>query len=114
MNIHIEVIAEPDHFSVRGNAIDSGDADYDRVIEDAIFERLEQGDVWAWASVEVYAWADVGGVIVRSDSEYLGGCCYEDAAEFVKVSGYYDDMAGAARSNLLAKIESMKTALQAA
>ena len=47
------VRAEQDHIPVRGNALASGDAQADRMEENRILQRLREGDVWAWACVEV-------------------------------------------------------------
>ena len=80
--------AEADHIPVRGNAIASGDDDYDRKVENEILERLDAGDVWAWASVEVSANCNRCG---EPMSEYLGACSYANADDF-RVGGYYVDM----------------------
>ena len=82
----IEIIANQDGSSVRGNAIASGDDDTDKRIEDEIIERLDRGDVWAWALVEVRV--SKGGL---TESDYLGGCSYRDEKGF-KRGGYYYDM----------------------
>ena len=47
--------AEIDEINVRGNAIDSGNKLLDTRVENSIIERLNNGDVWAWASVELKA-----------------------------------------------------------
>ena len=86
----IEVIAEQDDCEVRGNALASGDDAADRECEDTIIERLNNGDVWAWASVAVKvshpAWPEIEGV------DYLGCCSYADEADFTAYDGYYPDM----------------------
>ena len=98
--VEFEVIAEMDDIPVRGNAIASGDEEVDRECEDEIMRRLDNGDVWAWASVEVKAtWKGFEG------SDYLGGCSYEDEADFCQPGGYYDDMKGRALEELQANIE---------
>lgn len=84
--IEIEIIADQDDLRVRGNATCSGDDRLDKKVEDEILERLDSGDVWAWASVEVKV-TKAG----RSESDYLGGCSYKDENDF-KRSGYYYDM----------------------
>lgn len=85
-DVKIELIAEYDHIPVRGNAIDSGDSEYNKHVEDQIIDRLESGDVWAWASVEVRA--TYKGLTA---STYLGACCYADEQDFIN-DGYYQDM----------------------
>ena len=107
----IHLIAEYDHIPVRGNAIVSGDDDFDKSVEDELIERLNDGDVWAWASVEVYASVEIGGVTVQGDSEYLGCCSYRDESDFVNNSGYYDDMKATALESLIEKVNSLKLAL---
>lgn len=84
--IEIELIAIQDDCSVRGNASCSGDNELDKQCEDEILRRLDCGDVWAWASVEVKV--SKGGL---TESEYLGSCSYKDANSF-KRGGYYYDM----------------------
>lgn len=79
--------AEQDHAPVRGNAMASGDDAVDKEVEDAIIARLDRGDIWAWADVTVTAryhhW---------KGEAYLGGCCYDDAKDFIANSGYYEQM----------------------
>ena len=82
ISIHIEQDDQP----VRGNAMASGDDTADRECENKVLARLNVGDVWAWANVEVCAtWNGITG------SDYLGGCSYADEADF-KTGGYYDSM----------------------
>jgi hypothetical protein len=83
--------------TVRGNAMASGDADFDWSVEDSILERLEEGDVWAWASVKVTATYD--GVDGVEGTDYLGCCSYADEEDF-KSGGYYDIMKEEARCAL--------------
>lgn len=40
---------------VKGNAIDSGDEDFDRNVENEILDRLRRGDSFAWCSILVTA-----------------------------------------------------------
>jgi hypothetical protein len=72
-----------DETPVRGNAMASGDADDDREVEDAILNRLDGGDVWAWAFVTVAARLPAGPK--QPDwvgKASLGGCSYKDEEEF--------------------------------
>ena len=83
----IRVLAEPDHTPVEGNASVSGDDDFDREVEHNILCRLQQGDVWAWATVTVVtAWGPFKG------NAHLGCCSYADENEFKQPGGYFDDM----------------------
>jgi hypothetical protein len=67
----------------------SGDDDADA----ALIERIRNGSLlWFVAHVEVSA--TPGGPSLGDD--YLGGCCYESAEDFMEPGGYYDDMVNAA------------------
>lgn len=90
----ISIIVNFDDTPVRGNALVSGCDETDKACEDEIIARLDAGDVWAWACVEVKA--EFRGV---SASDYLGCCCYSDEEDF-KAGGYYEDMVGEAISQL--------------
>ena len=93
---------------VRGNAMVSGDDDADKAVEDAILARLDDGDVWAWASVCVKAtWGGFTG------TDYLGGCSYKDEADFTAPGGYYEDMKAAALDDLNAKVKASHKAMLA-
>lgn len=41
--------------TIIGNAIKSGDDDYDMEIEHELIDRLNNGDIWAWFSFQVKA-----------------------------------------------------------
>ena len=76
-----------DSTPVRGNAMASGDEAYDREVEEGILSRLDEGDIWGWAWIHMTAtWNGLEG------EDSLGGCSYEDEADFIKNSGYYEDM----------------------
>ena len=95
--------AEFDDIPVRGNAIVSGDDAEDKRIEDSILRRLENGDVWAWASVKVIAsWNGIEGV------DYLGACSYEDEDDFKQPGGYYEDMKAEALASLKVNIKALQ------
>ena len=100
-DIEFRVNAVDDDLPVRGNAQASGNDDSDREVEDGIIDRLEDGDVWAWALVTVTAhWKDFVGQSV------LGGCSYKDEAEFISSGGYYDQMCEEALKSLNDRIMS--------
>lgn len=91
----IRVLAEPEYIPVKGNACVSGDDGFDREVEQHILERLDQGDVWAWATVAVIvAWGPFKG------SAYLGCCSYTDEEDFRQPGGYYEDMVAEALDEL--------------
>lgn len=92
-----------DELEVRGNALVSGDDAMDKECEDEIIERLNNGDVWAWAIIKVTAsWNGIEGV------DYLGGCCYKDENDFKQCNDYYDDMKVRALEDLKHNIKAMQ------
>ena len=106
-----EVTAEPDDIEVRGNAMASGNDEFDRRVENEILERCAGGDVWAWASVKVTArYDDIDSV---EGVDYLGGCSYADEDDFKQAGGYYDDMKKIARDDLFAQLEAIHDTLTA-
>jgi|SRR5947209_6545836 len=93
--VEFTVTAEPEDVSPRGNAMASGDDELDRKVEDEILERLDNGDVWAWAHVVVTAeWNGFAG------TAGLGGCCYEDEWDFRENSMYFADLCEEALDDL--------------
>lgn len=95
--------AEFDDLQVRGNCVASGDDEYDKKVEDEIIRRLENEDVWAWASVKVTAsWNGIEGV------DYLGGCSYRDEEDFKTPGGYWEDMKAQALEDLKTNIRAMQ------
>lgn len=95
---------EPDDTPVRGNALASGDAAVDKECEDGILERLERGDIWAWALVKVMAQVYVGGHVFTGKA-YLGCCSYENEAEFKHPDDYYPQLCQEARVDLLEQLQ---------
>lgn len=91
----------PENIPVRGNAC-AIDDDTDRVIENEVLDRLAEGDDWAWCMVECRAvWR---GVIEGAD--YLGGCSFNDAADFLACNG--DDMRANAINQLISEIDEVQ------
>jgi hypothetical protein len=89
----IEVFAEQDDTPVRGNAMATDEPDLDREYEDEILARLDRGDVWAWAHIQVKATCpDCGAEGLDS----LVCCSYESEAAF-RADVYYADMVDAAK-----------------
>lgn len=97
--VEYEIEVLPEDAPVRGNAIVSGDADFDRQVEDDIIERLEVGDIWAWCTVRVIARLGV----LEGDA-YLGCCSYADKDDF-RASGYFDDLRIEALDRLRIEVE---------
>ena len=104
--VDVTVTAEPEWTPVRGNAMASGDDAIDKAVEDAILQRLEQGDTWAWAAVTVtVAWAGI------SASAYLGCCSYADEADFRQPGGYFDDLVDESLTSLNEELERLQLCL---
>lgn len=76
---HIVLAFSPEH--------SAPDWDFDTVEdEEELLRRIENGTMlWFCARVEAYR----HGVLLGTD--YLGGCCYESAKDFME-NGYYADM----------------------
>lgn len=106
--VRFTIEADFDYLPIRGNAIASDDEELDRIVEDEVIDRLERGDVWAWALVKVTAtWEDEG--VVHEASDYLGACSFWDESDFKAV--YYEDMKAQALANLNADIAAHARAL---
>ncbi len=102
-DVFYELEADFDDLPVRGNALASGDDAEDKRVEDEIIERLNNGDVWAWASVKVTArWKGLEG------TNYLGGCSYVDEKDFKSPGGYYEDMKAEALADLKDTIKKLQ------
>jgi hypothetical protein len=100
LGVEFELRMEPETMEVRGNVMASGDDDFDRVVEDEILDRLDNGDEWAWCIVAVEA--RYAGLVGRDS---LGGCSYKDEDNFCQPGGYYQDMQECALDDLLAEAE---------
>ena len=88
-----------DDMPVRGNAIASDDEEFDKKVEDEIIDRLDRGDVWAWAELRMIAsWAGFEGF------DSLGACSFKDEKDFRDNSGYFKDMFYEAIQDLLGRI----------
>ena len=87
--------AEPELVPIEGNAMASGDDEFDAQVENEIRERLNQGDIWAWAAVEVRAtWRGFRGTAC------LGCCSYQSEEDFCEPDGYFDDLVNEALGDL--------------
>jgi len=93
----ITLLVHQEHAPIRGNAIASGDDEFDREVEDKIINDLENGDEWAWCTVEVRA-----SFHELHASAFLGCVSTKDEESF-KSEGYYEDMVAEA-TNALADI----------
>lgn len=93
---------------VRGNAMHSGDDAEDKAVEDAILARLNKGELWAWCTVRVMA--SYAGL---EQASFLGGCSYEDEAEFRFQTDPYDMMVAEALDALAKEVDRVAEALAA-
>lgn len=86
----VEVFFAPEEedIGVRGNISVSGDDVFDRTVEDAVIERLEYGDIWAWFRAHVVVTTSVEGVPFTGHA-YLGGCSYDDRDDFMESAADY-------------------------
>ena len=90
---------------VRGNVMASEDSAFDKECEDEILKRLDSGDVWAWAWVEVTATYTLPDGEEFHGCASLGGCSCENEKDFCQPGGYYDDMKHEALDDLQRTIE---------
>jgi hypothetical protein len=92
----------PEDAPVRGNAMASGDDDFDRQTEDRIISDLCSGNEWAWCTIKVTAhYAGLEGC------DYLGCCSYRNEDEFCQPDGYYPSMKDEAMRDLQEQIDSI-------
>jgi hypothetical protein len=100
-DVEFKIHVHPEHIPVQENAIDSGDETYDREIEDNIIERLNNGDIWAWCTVEVQARYDI-----FKGEDFLGCCSYSDQEEF-EADEYFGSMKQQALEDLNEEIQNI-------
>ena len=94
----------PEDIPVRGNAIVSGDDEYDREIEDKILADLEWNQ-WAWCCVQVTATFEG-----MTGNDYLSACSYRDEEDF-KTGGYWEDMKAQAMGEIQEQLDAAVKAL---
>lgn len=97
-DVDFEILVHPEDTPVEGNA-SAIDEETDEQIANNIYEQLDNGNIWAWCTVEVKA--SYKGI---SASDYLGCCSYKDEADF-KNDGYYKDMKQIAFDNLIEELK---------
>jgi len=98
---HLEV--SQDDQDVRGNVLASGCDECDKRAEDEVIDRLDNGDVWAWALVRVVATYE--GIDDIEGDAYLGCCVYYGPGDFKANSCYYEDLKLEACNELREKLE---------
>jgi hypothetical protein len=98
LEVTFSMKVEQDQLELRGNCSTTGDELADRECEENIVSELEQGNVWAWAWVEITASVEVDGEVFEG-RDSLGGCSYASEADFKK-DAYYADMQAQAMEDL--------------
>lgn len=104
--IEYTIEAEEEWAPIEGNAIVSGDDDYDKKVNDSIKRSLRAGNRWAWCTVHVTASAGE-----LTGHAYLGCCSYKNEKDFKK-GGYYEDMQWEAKQDLLRQLKKAHDAYQ--
>lgn len=91
----------PEWESPEGN-FDSGNDAEDAEICRKIREDLDNGNQWAWCTVEVVAsWKGI------SARDFLGCCCYASEKQF-REDGYFEDMKASAFDSLVKQVISLQ------
>jgi hypothetical protein len=93
----------PEDIPIKGNAIVSGDDEYDKEVENDLIEQLENGNEWAWCAIKVTACYKG-----QEGTDYLGGCSYKSKKDFIESNDYYQDMRQQAYDELIAQLESLQ------
>jgi len=100
--VSYEIECFPEDAPIEGNAMASGDDDYDLAVEEFIRNELRNGNEWAWCTVRVIARYDGVDSVVGMD--FLGCCSYESREQF-EACPYCDDMKDQAREDLYTQLE---------
>jgi len=101
--VTFDIIVHDETAPIRGNCIDSGDAKYDEKIARRIERQLDNGNVFAWCTIEVRA--NYKGL---QASDYLGCCSYKSERDF-KIGGYYDDMTSETYGQIIEQLKALRT-----
>lgn len=101
--VEFTIECHEEHIPVRGNALASGDDKQDKRVEDSIIRSLNNGNPWSWCTVEVTA--SYNGL---QGTDTLGCCSYKSEKDFIKNSGYYEDMKQQAYDELIEKLRAFE------
>lgn len=104
-DVYFRVVAEEEDIDVRGNAMASGDDEVDKKYEDEIISDLQSGNEWAWAYVKVIAEYEDEDGNQYEGHDGIGGCSYKNEHDFVRNSGYYEDMKSMAFDELTSNMK---------
>lgn len=102
MNCEYTLECLPDDVPVVGNALASGDAEWDRRVENEILERLRRGDERAWCFVRVTCTIEVEGETFVGTAG-LGGCSYDNEKAF-REDPYFEDLKVEAREDAMSAL----------
>jgi len=93
------VSAHPETIPIKGNC-SAIDEITDKETENWIINELNNGNIWAWCSIEVTAQLDES----LSGHDYLGCCSYLSEQNFIDSNNYYADMKYQACFDLACKL----------
>lgn len=96
----VEFVCHPEDAPIRGN-VSAIDSSTDAANERWVHAQLDQGNDWAWCTVECVA--EFAGV---SASDFLGCCSYESGEDF-EAGAYAADMRDEALSALADKLNAL-------
>ena len=90
---------------IEGNAMASGDDEFDRGVCRDIQRALDRGNLWAWCCVKVTATYRAPNGQTFRGTDYLGACSYESDKDFVRCNDSCADMKDRALDDLNESIE---------
>lgn len=101
---NIKITVRQSDIPVRGNAIVSGDDEYDRNVENQIISDLEW-NVWAWCDITVSLELKIAGHVFKGE-DIATGCQYKDEQDFIK-SALYSEMVAVSFNDAIRAIEDL-------
>ena len=79
---NVKITVRQSDIPIKGNAISSGDDEYDRNVEDQIISDLEC-NVWAWCDITVSLELEVDSNTLQG-GDSLGACSYKNEKDFME------------------------------
>lgn len=104
-DVKITIEAENEHTPIEGNAFFSDNVEEVKQIENEIREKLEY-NIWAWCCVKVTVT-----FMGMEGTDYLGACSYDSEEDFIKNSGYYDQMIDTCIKEIQTELETLVKAV---